>query len=537
MQFTLHHRMRLAFGIVLTVLLPLAVSVRADNSTSFIRQELSEAGPAAVRGGNDVQHFYALRNYRPAWNARDAALALKVLAEADREGLDPADYRFDVRANSSDSRETARWDLRLSEKFLGYARDVRTGRLAPGAVYVDADLIAQTFDASAALNSALTTGNLAHFISDLPPQRVEYIFLRGTLSLYRNIQARGGWQPLPNLEGPLSALPAPMQLHLQQRLALEDADIGSPLGELSVSDLEAALRRFQARHGLEADGRLGSRSIEALNISAVFRVAQIEANMERWRWLPHTPEGRYVAVNAADASLVVVENGKTVLTSPIVVGKPATPTPILATKIVAVTANPPWNVPQSIAGKEILPKLVHNPSYLVAQNMVLRNGPPGDPHGLSVSWSSVSREHFPYLIQQLPGVKNSLGVLKMEMPNRFDVYLHDTPAKSLFAQSERFFSHGCVRVREVGALAKYALTGDPTADVARIVHPIDEKTQRLSLAEPLPVYILYWTAFKNEDGSVGFRRDVYGRDTQLIAALNGNRVASLEVKLQTDCSA
>jgi murein L,D-transpeptidase YcbB/YkuD len=250
--------------------------------------------------------------------------------------------------------------------------------------------------------------------------------------------------------------------------------------------------------------------------------------------MPHRAEPRYVEVNAADASLAIFDNGKRILISRVVVGKPKSPTPILATTITAVTANPPWNVPSSIAAREILPKLARNAGYLSSQNMVLLNGPTD---GRGINWRSITPARFPYRIQQLPGEKNALGRLKMEMPNRFDVYLHDTPSKSLFARVDRFFSHGCVRVQQVGALAKYALTGNPSADVARLLQPADDKTQRTPLVEPLPVYILYWTAFQNADGSVAFRKDVYGRDTTLIAALTKGRMKVSFVSSASRCNA
>lgn len=500
----------------------LAVSARAGDLPALIRLQTS----ATSLVSNDVKQFYALRDFRPAWDENNADLALHTLAQSDQEGLYPSDYFSGSQPGRAREQEAAVWDVRLTSKFLQYARDVRTGRLAPNAVYRDADLWPQAFDAAGALNTALATGTLTAFIMDLPPQRGEYAFLRDALYRYRVMASQAAWVHLPELKGEIAALPLTVQHLLQLRLAAEDQTA-------SADQLEAALRRFQARQGLEADGRLGPNSIAALNVPISQRIEQIEANMERWRWLPHRAEGRYVEVNAADASLTVIDNAKTLLTSRIVVGKPRSPTPILATEIVAVTANPPWNIPQSIARKEILPKLVRNPGYLSAEKMILRNGPSD---GRNINWRNISPNRFPYSIQQLPGEKNALGRLKMEMPNRFDVYLHDTPAKSLFAQNDRFFSHGCVRVQQVGALAKYALTGDPAADVERILEPVDDKTQRAPLARPLAVYLLYWTAFRDSDGNVAFRKDVYGRDAQLIAALNGRRMTVSMTKSTTNCS-
>ena len=189
---------------------------------------------------------------------------------------------------------------------------------------------------------------------------------------------------------------------------------------------------FQAQHGLTQDGTLGSATLSALNIPASARADTIVANMERWRWLPRQLEADRIVINAADARLDLFLGGKNVLSSRVIVGKPATPTPILRADGAGVTVNPPWTVPASIAAREILPKLKRNPAYLVSQDMILLDGPAGDPQGLHVNWRAIPAGHFPYKLRQHPGAKNSLGRIKIELPNQFDVYLHDTPGKAAF---------------------------------------------------------------------------------------------------------
>jgi murein L,D-transpeptidase YcbB/YkuD len=246
--------------------------------------------------------------------------------------------------------------------------------------------------------------------------------------------------------------------------------------------------------------------------------------MERWRWLPRETDRRYVEVNTPDASLKLVDNGRTILTSPVVLGSSDWATPILTTRIEAVVLNPPWHIPPDLAGEELLPKLIHDPSYLAAANMVLLNGPPNDPHGVHVKWRDVPADPFPYRIQQMPGPRSGLGAILMDMPNTFDVYLHDTPSKGLFARTDRFLSHGCVRVEQIAALASYALFGDAGA-VARLPRPPRAETMRVPLPEPLTVYMTYWTAFADADGALAFRPDVYGLDAKLTAALDGKAAA------------
>jgi len=337
---------------------------------------------------------------------------------------------------------------------------------------------------------------------------------------YRGLAASGGWPKLP--DGPELKLGSedPRLAALRQRLAAEDAGLAWDAVGARKGDLEAALRRFQVRSGLEVDGRIGVRTFAMLNLSADERVNQIIANMERWRWMPRQMEDRYVMVNAPDGELRVFDHGAVILTSKVVVGDEKHQSPILRAAAVSITVNPPWNVPPSIAQKEMLPKLRRDPSYLFDENIVMLNGPDGDPFGMKIDWHAISARSFPYRLQQLPGPENSLGGIKIEMPNPFDVYLHDTPQKRLFSRAHRNYSHGCIRVEQALALASLALSGDATEAVPSLEEKIAAgETRHLAIRKPLPIYVLYWTAIEDPDGTVGFRIDPYGRDKRLAAAL------------------
>jgi murein L,D-transpeptidase YcbB/YkuD len=304
-------------------------------------------------------------------------------------------------------------------------------------------------------------------------------------------------------------------------LALEDAAFAA-LPAPTAGDREDAIKRFQARNGLTADGQAGAPTLAALNVPASRRVGQILANMERWRWLPASFERRYIVVNVPDQNVAYVRDGETVLTSRAIVGKKLSRTPILRTEVRSVVANPPWNVPGDIAAKQLLPQLRRNPNYLKSRNMVLVNGPADDPQGRTINWKNVAPGTFPYRIQQLPGDNSALGQVMLDMPNDFDVYLHDTPGKALFKQPNRELSNGCVRVEDIFALASLAIADDADTggDAIRAAIASGE-TQHLDVGETLPVYLVYWTAIAGEDGTVGFRPDRYGRDQTLIAALRG----------------
>jgi murein L,D-transpeptidase YcbB/YkuD len=310
-----------------------------------------------------------------------------------------------------------------------------------------------------------------------------------------------------------------------------DPDVGLPVRYLDLPALlDKALREDRLAKMLEglAPQQEGYIALKAALSRGGDKSVLIAANMERWRWLPPVLEPDRIVVNAPDAQLEMWLGGRRVLTSRVIVGRITSPTPILRAEGAGITVNPPWNVPRSIAVTEILPKLKRNHAWLANHDMVLLNGPVGDPHGLHVNWRAIRAGTFPYQIRQYPGPRNPLGQIKLELPNRFDVYLHDTPDKGAFARSTRQLSHGCVRVEQILPLASYALTADTTAmqEITEMIGQGD--TRYVPLRRKLPVYFLYWTAVAGLDGELQFHNDVYGRDKRLIAAMHDQpvRVAS-----------
>jgi murein L,D-transpeptidase YcbB/YkuD len=240
------------------------------------------------------------------------------------------------------------------------------------------------------------------------------------------------------------------------------------------------------------------------------QVRQITQNMERWRWLPQELGRRYILVDVPAYSLEVVEQDHAVMTMRVVVGKPSWPTPVLSATMSHVVLNPDWHVPPSIAAQELLPILRSNPGYLAQQNMRVSSGPHDvAPH--SIDWGKVSKKNFPYRLRQEPGPKNPLGNIKFMFPNRFQVYLHDTPSRTLFAKPTRAFSHGCVRVEKPTELAEYVLRGVLSRD--RLLASIGQRTSRtVMLTEPMPIYFVYRTVWVKDDGAVQFQPDIYGYD-------------------------
>jgi murein L,D-transpeptidase YcbB/YkuD len=399
------------------------------------------------------------------------------------------------------------YDIALTTTLLRYAHDVSVGRFLPSKVYNDAKLPARTVPTGAALEHAVEHDDLADYIAAVAPKDDAYKALIAALAHYRDIADNGGWPTVT----------ATSRAALIKRLAAEDSALSN---DPSDDEVTAALKSYQTRNGLEPDGAVGPAVIASLNVPVATRIQQIQANVERRRWMPEKLERRYIAVNVPDQSLDFIRKGESVLHSKVIIGTPKTATPILRTEVEAVVANPPWDIPDFIAAKKLLPKLRQNPNYLQTRDIVLADGPADDPHGTKLNWHKITASTIPYQIQQPPGPDNALGTLMLDMPNDFDVYLHDTPDKQLFEADNREKSNGCVRVQEIARLASWVLAdgeddGKDKIDIAIATG----KTQRLTLDSPMPVYLLYWTAIPQSDGTIGFRPDRYGRDRKLIAMM------------------
>ena len=249
------------------------------------------------------------------------------------------------------------------------------------------------------------------------------------------------------------------------------------------------------------------------------QIRQVAVNLERWRWLPRTFESRHLVVNAADATLTVVEDGRVRLASRVVVGDELHPTPVVRAEVSAVVLNPTWTVPTSIIVEEFLPKLRANPRFLADNDIAILDRSQ-DPYGLAIDWTSVSAERFPFRLQQRPGGWNPLGRIRFASPNRFDVYLHDTPLPELFFRADRALSHGCVRVERAMELAALVLAGQADARPGVLERAIATGATRVvAAARALPVYLLYWTALVDDEGRLQLREDTYDRDARVAAAL------------------
>lgn len=433
----------------------------------------------------------------------------RVLGDSYTHGFELGAFAPDQAINlylSRDPAARAAGQNQLIGLTLAYARAVRTGRL-PTSGFMNAwGLRPAPYDPTADFVLAAQQDRLAEWLDGLPPPYTGYQTLRTGLATYRDIAARGGWAPLtpgPDLkEGATGA----RVVALEARLAAEDPTIAVDAAPIFDAALTQAVQRAQKRFGLNPNGIVDKRTLDALNTPVERRVDQIVANMERWRWLPQVLPADRIQVNVAAAILSVFHHDTPTLTMRAVTGRPGDETPMLSSMIHSIVLNPPWNVPSSIAAKELWPKEKASPGYLRRNDfIVIPTGEGG------------SR------LQQKAGPKAALGQVKFDFNNPYGVYLHDTPSRSRFDSFSRLASHGCVRLQKPIELAKALMEGDPLWTPEKIDQTIASgDTVRAKLPQQIAVFLLYWTAYVTPDGQVNFRQDPYGWDRELV-----QRIAAL----------
>lgn len=377
---------------------------------------------------------------------------IRLLASLEVDGIDIRQLGLPVDGTTGSK---ASGDIRATRTILRAAHIIASGSIAAESI------------PGWSLNSPPPTSIVAAFVESARNKRLNTLFddLRPPSRAYHRLRAAHGrylrlaaetWPPLEiSGEVYLNASDAHVAEVIRRLVILGDLTAE----HVSTDALLRAVMRFQSRHGLVVDGRIGPATLAALNVSPASRAEQIAVNLEYWRLLPRIWPSRYIAVNTAAAQLDLMNNDNSSYTSRVIVGDPSHATPVMTANVTAVTFNPSWTIPKSIAANEILPHLRRDPTYLERSHIEIL-GRSIDPHGLQVHWQSYSRTNFPFQLRQVPGTTNPLGFVKFEMANNFDVYLHDTPDKSLFERSTRALSHGCVRVECANVLAQ-KLIEDP----------------------------------------------------------------------------
>lgn len=487
--------------------------------------------------------FYMNRNFRSAWSGNSgllpqAADILRMIHDVDHDGLKPGDYHLanieDLLAQLDLNRALGRpldaniladLDLLLTDSFFLCGSHLLTGHVNPETIQSQWLIKSRYEDLVRMLQQAIERNDIDGTLRKLSPQYPGYMKLRKALAHYSNIMKFGKWPEVPaGLKMELGDRGIRINA-LRHRLFIS-GDIDVP-GERNLNvfdeELDKGVRRFQARHGLKVDGIVGPHTLRALNVPLEQRIDQLKANMERWRWLPESLGSRYILVNIANFELEIIEDGQVLMEMPVVVGRKYRRTPVFTGKMTYLEVNPYWHIPWSIARKDILPKVRKDPKYLAKKNIKVFSSWKSGAREIvpeAVDWSQITSKNLSFKFRQEPGPSNSLGRVKFMFPNRFNVYLHDTPAKELFNKTRRIFSSGCIRVRKPIELMTYLLRDDPNWNRKSILEAISSnKTQTVKVPEPIRVHLLYWTAWVDSEGKACFRDDIYGRDARLIKAL------------------
>jgi murein L,D-transpeptidase YcbB/YkuD len=485
-----------------------------------------------------VVDFYRQRGYRQAWTDYDEILErgwtlLRAMEQSRADGLDPALYRYEAAhgmvlevegdsiAEEDEPAQMATADMVLSEVFGRYANHVAGGIVDPTVSGIEWQIPKDSVDVGALLGRLASDEDPAAIVASLRPGAPQYALLMEALQRYHEIVAQGGWPEVPADVPDEVGERGPAVAALRQRLIAEAdaeearlAQAGSAQADVFDEQLKGALEHFQERHSIEADGAIGPATLEQLNTSAEQRVQQLRLNLDQWRWLPDDLGQRYILVNVAGFEMELVENDSVLIAMDVVVGQEGWETPIFRDTMESIVVNPYWNVPPGIMEDETLPELRRDPGYLERNNMeVVRGNRVVDPG--SIDWTEVSASSG-YRVRQRPGGDNALGQVKFLFPNANDIYLHDTPARAPFDASSRAFSHGCIRLEKPLELARILLDRVTDTPSSRLDELLARDTEQwIRVTEPLPVYILYFTAWAGEDGTVHFHPDVYERDERL----------------------
>jgi murein L,D-transpeptidase YcbB/YkuD len=524
-----------------------AGACRSENRATVkaVRAVVSaDSPPASLQGSRWklLRQVYRDREFRPLWiNGRklrgQTRELIETLCHVERDGLRAADYdlaglRDELRelreAKDPDPATLAALDLRLTRRFLDYGADLLAGRLDPLAVDNGWYIRARRAGIDSTLRTALRSKNFDDMIAPLRPRQREYKQMVAALEQYRDLQAKGGWSPVPAAKKLALGDEGAAVEALRARLGATGQLRHAGRKPVYDDDLAAAVARFQARHGLPTDSSAGPATLGALNVPIETRIRQIELNLERYRWLPSDFGARYIMVNIPDYQLYAYDKKKEVLTMRVIVGSEyGNATPVFADSMTYLVFRPQWDMPRQILVDEVIPKVRENIFYLAQHGYEVvdtaRNEVIGDP--ASIDWEDLDTTNIHFRVRQKAGARNALGKVKFMFPNQFSIYLHDTPADHLFDRQKRTLSHGCVRVEDPVKLAGYVLDHQEGWDEERVrqaMEPADSAQalapHTVDLERPIPVYLLYLTAFVRE-GVLHFRDDPYEKDRRAMAGL------------------
>jgi murein L,D-transpeptidase YcbB/YkuD len=505
--------------------------------------------PQVQHWQTELLQVYQARSYVPLWliGGGPTSQALAVMSEmrnAEERGLRPQDYQLEELAHQlagqnneeqSASEDLLRFDVSLSLSLARFIADLHSGRVAPQKAHFDLEVSNPEFDVIAAELPLATSTAINDTLNSYEPRFLHYQLLKASLARYRQLASRAELTELPD-PGRHAITPGASYIGAAalRRLLIATGDLPSPAAQPDAEEMGldpemvVALKAFQRRHGLAQDGALGAQTYRALTVPFSDRVRQIELSLERWRWLPPKLHGPSIVVNIPEFRLFAfnapMDLEQQMLTMDVIVGKsfPIMQTPVFAADIRYLVLNPYWDVPTSIVRRELLPRFRTDPDYISRNDYEIVNGQTDSAEVQPVSPQSIAAlARGDLRLRQRPGPTNPLGFVKFMLPNRYDVYLHGTSVPHLFANAQRAFSHGCIRVADPMALINYVLQGQTGWGQDQIIQQLrNPAPHRIDLLTPLPVYIVYATAQATEDGRSLFFKDIYGYDVWLQALLD-----------------
>ncbi|MBR9981519.1 MAG: L,D-transpeptidase family protein [Desulfatitalea sp.] len=492
-----------------------------------------------------IPAFYESRRFVPFWldsqGLKPVGLAMvRQLQQVDADGLRPADYHLDTVTSLLDVLSipdgaltlaglVGAWadlELLLTDAFLLLSAHLTRGRVNPETLHADWVLTEHTIDVVKILQMVVAEAQLFQIIEGLQPSHRGYDGLRTALGQMRERVFQGGWPLVP--AGPtLKVGDQDVRVVVLRHRMVIGGDLPSwdwtDTPERFDEALQAAVMRFQQRHGLTPDGLVGRKTLQAMNVTALDRLRQIELNLERWRWLPNDLGERYIIVNTADFDLRMVADGRIVMQMRVVVGRPHRKTPVFSSPLTHLVLNPQWNVPFTNMVEDMLPRIREDVGYLAAQGIKVYRGWDADSPAIDpweIDWSAYNKRRFPFRFVQESGPLNALGRIQFMLPNKFAVFLHDTPSRNLFGRVQRDFSSGCIRMEDAFGLARLLLSEDPAWPPEKLRAALDNGRRRVvPLKSRIPVHLLYMTAWVDDEGVLQFREDIYERDGLLAKAL------------------
>ena len=487
------------------------------------------AAPVMAAPANDATAASAMLWIKDGQLGASAGTLLAQMRDAEKYGLRARDYSADtLLARARAGVPDAALDADISRAVARFVTHVHSGRVSPRAVGHDLDVPNAAVDTDVAVRALAASADPLAVLADYEPAFHHYDLLRAALQRYRALAAAGEPPPLPS-SGRASVKPGEPyagMTALRARL-VQLGDLEKSALQIADDTLDAvtsmALVRFQVRHRLDIDGALGRATLDALNVPLARRVQQIEFALERSRWLPSRLASPPIIVNIPQFELFAFRTTEDreadLLIMDVVVGKafPQNNTPVFVSDMKQVVLRPFWDVPRSILLNELLPQIKANPDWVAASGFEIVRGQGDDGAVVPQSPESVAAlESGALRLRQKPGPRNALGNAKFLFPNRYNVYLHDTPSQGAFAQSRRAASHGCVRVIDPPALARHVLRNNPEWTAERIAAAMNaDAGTRITLAQPIRVYLIYSTALALEDGRVLFFEDIYHHDEKL----------------------